>query len=110
MFWGWYSFGNGPRSSGCFFLPFLCICGSPFLFTGFNSRFLLPFILIAILGFVIPAILNQGARRQAYAEDWTDEDFDAEKPKRESDEKPKHSGDYLYREGGEIIQGDYDEV
>jgi hypothetical protein len=104
MFWGWYSFGNGRRSSGCFFLPFLCFCGSLFWFTGFNSRSLLPLILIALLGLIIPAILNQGARRQSYAEDWNGDLIDGEKPKRNFDEKPKRTGEYLYRDDGEVLE------
>ena len=101
MFWGWYSFGNGPRSSGCFFLPFLCVCGSPFLLSGFNSRFLLPVILIAVLGLIIPAILNQGARRQAYGDG---DLLDDEKSKRDFDDKPKRTGEYLYRDNADVLE------
>lgn len=93
MFWGWYSSGNGRRSSGCFFFPFLCICSSLFWFSGFNSRFLWPLILIVLLGLIIPAVLNQGAR-QAYGE----------KAKRDFDEKPKRSGEYILLDDGEILE------
>jgi hypothetical protein len=104
MFWGWYSFGNGPRSSGCFFLPFLLVCGAPFLFSGFNSRFLLPLLLIAVLGLVIPAILNQSAQRRAYDGGWNGEPFDGDKPKNDFDDKPKRTDDYLYRDDGEVLE------
>ncbi len=104
MFWGWYGFNNGRRSSGCFFLPFLCLCGSLFSFTGFNGRSMLPLILIALLGLVIPAILNQGARQQAYVEEGSGDLFDGEKPKRDFDEKPKRTGEYLYRDDGDVLE------
>jgi hypothetical protein len=103
MFWGWYSFNNGPRSSGCFFLPFLCVCGSPFVFSGFNSRFLLPLILIAVLGLLIPNLLNQG-ERQPYSEDENPELLDGEKPKNDFDEKPKNTGKYLYRDNDDVLE------
>jgi hypothetical protein len=104
MFWGWYSFGNGPRSSGCFFLPFLFVCGAPFLLSGFNSRFLLPLLLIAVLGLVIPAILNQGAQRRAYDGGWDGDPLDGGKPKNDFDDKPKRTDDYLYRDDGEVLE------
>ncbi|MEP6986625.1 MAG: hypothetical protein ABI970_13550 [Chloroflexota bacterium] len=65
---------------------------------------MLPLILIALLGLVIPAILNQGARRQAYVEDGNGDLFNGEKPKRNSDEKPKRSGEYLYRDDGDVLE------
>jgi hypothetical protein len=95
MFWGWYSIGgDGVRRNGggCFFLPFLLLCGSFYLFDSFNSRWLLPVLLIGLLWFVVSAIFNS-------------KPF-GEKPKRDL-EKPKRT--MIVSDEGEFIEIDEDE-
>lgn len=105
MFWGWWSFGEGGvrRSSGCFFLPLIFICGSFFVFDNFRAGWLLPLVGLGLAWLLLLRGFTPGAGQNPHRE-WG-EAFEDEKPKRDADaEKPKRDSDYLYRDDGDILE------
>lgn len=93
MFWGWFSWGDdrGRWGGGCLFLPLFLFCGSFYLFSGFNSRSILPLLLLGgLLLLILPLALNRVAEAQKRKNDF-------------AGEKPKHS-EYLAREDDEILE------
>lgn len=111
MFWGWFSTGDGRfNRGGCFFLPFLFICGSFFLFDNLNSGWLLALVAIAVLWFVFATMFNRPGAAQVEDGSWGSGTFEDEKPKRDfadddeyPEEKPKRSSEYIERPGGEML-------